>query len=172
MTTHGTDAHADSAAPPWQGIHHLALATPDLDATIAFYQGVLGMAVLPAGPVGGAGPRHLFVDTGGALLHFWETPAAEIFAAPWERGRWVPGALQHLALRLPDEAALRELRSRLQTAGVEVSDVLSVGPALVVLFHDNNGMMLEATYGTDESATGRDPRTVPAPKAGAEPTSP
>lgn len=152
MTNERTDTAAVPAAPPWQGIHHLALATPDLDATVAYYEGVLGMAVRPAGPAGGPGPRHLLIDAGGGLLHFWETPAAEIFAAPWEQGHFVPGAFQHLALGLPTEAALHALRSRLQTAGVEVSDILPVGPALVVLFHDNNGMMLEATYWPHDSA--------------------
>lgn len=146
MTTHETGTLPEQDRPPWQGIHHLALATPDLDATVAFYHGVLGMAVLPADGGGDRGPRHLLVDAGGALLHFWETTEAEIFAAPWERDRFVPGALQHLALRLPSEAALRALRTRLHAVGVEASDVVPIGPALVVLFHDNNGMMLEATY--------------------------
>lgn len=154
MTTPEIDAAAMAGPPPWGGIHHLALATPDLDATVAFYEGVLGMRVLPAGRPG-EGPRHLFIDAVGALLHFWETPEATVFAAPWERGRFVPGALQHLALRLPSKAALRDLRARLTTAGVEVSEVTPVGPALVVLFHDNNGVMLEATFWPDEPEAGR-----------------
>jgi hypothetical protein len=37
--------HNDEAIPPWRGFHHVALVTPDLDATIRFYGGVVGMRV-------------------------------------------------------------------------------------------------------------------------------
>ncbi|MBY6278041.1 VOC family protein, partial [Symbiobacterium thermophilum] len=30
---------------PWEGFHHIALVTPDLDTTIHFYGNVLGMQV-------------------------------------------------------------------------------------------------------------------------------
>jgi catechol 2,3-dioxygenase-like lactoylglutathione lyase family enzyme len=36
---------AASPPIPWGGIHHIALVTPDLDATRAFYADVLGMQV-------------------------------------------------------------------------------------------------------------------------------
>lgn len=31
-----------SVAPRWRGIHHLALITDDMDATVRFWHGVLG----------------------------------------------------------------------------------------------------------------------------------
>src|SRR5438105_1779286 len=40
--------------PRWRGINHLALITPDMDQTVRFYHGVLGMrlvATLSAGPL-------------------------------------------------------------------------------------------------------------------------
>jgi catechol 2,3-dioxygenase-like lactoylglutathione lyase family enzyme len=42
------------AAPRWQGVNHLALVTPDMDTTVRFYTGVLGMPLvmtLMAGPM-------------------------------------------------------------------------------------------------------------------------
>jgi catechol 2,3-dioxygenase-like lactoylglutathione lyase family enzyme len=133
--------------PPWQGIHHLALATRDLDATVRFYRDVLGMPVLLEPPSRPDGPRHLFIDAGGgAALHFWEVPEAAIFAQPLEPGPpvFVPGALQHLALKLPDEAALQALRERLRAAGVEATDLFQQGSVRLCFFHDNNGLVLEA----------------------------
>ena len=32
--------------PRWRGINHLALVTPDMDATVRFYHGVLGMRIV------------------------------------------------------------------------------------------------------------------------------
>ena len=60
----------DLDLPPWQGVHHLALATRDLDATVRFYCGVLGMRLV-ATRRGPADVRHLLIDAGGAILHFW-----------------------------------------------------------------------------------------------------
>src|SRR6476469_2865069 len=51
-----------SETPRWRGVNHLALVTPDMDATVRFYAGVLGMRVVAttrAGPM-----RHYFVEIG------------------------------------------------------------------------------------------------------------
>ena len=51
-----------STPPDWRGVHHLALVTPDMDATVRFYVGVLAMplvATLRAGPM-----RHYFFELG------------------------------------------------------------------------------------------------------------
>src|SRR4029077_10955742 len=51
----------DMPRPAWHGVNHLALVTPDMDATVRFYHGVLGMrlvATVMAGPM-----RHYFFET-------------------------------------------------------------------------------------------------------------
>ena len=138
------------AAPSWRGFHHVALVTPDLDATIRFYGDVLGMRV---GEVVGASERqgrHCFIRPGDAVetwgLHFFEQPGAQVFAYPetFERYAFVPGALQHVAFALPDEAVA--LRRRLPAFGVEMTDITNFGEVSNMLFRDNNGLLLEATW--------------------------
>ena len=55
-----SDPTAFDAAPRWRGINHLAMVTPDMDTTVRFYHGVLGMrvvAAIKAGPM-----RHYFFE--------------------------------------------------------------------------------------------------------------
>lgn len=136
--------------PDWQGVHHLALATPDLEATVRFYCGGLGMRLLLTRRSPDGQP-HLFIDAGGgATLHFWQAPAAEIFTQPPARRGVLPGALQHLSFRLPDEAALAALQARLRLAGIEVSDIIEQAPVRFCIFMDNNGIQLEAACWLDD----------------------
>ncbi len=145
-------AGVTDAAPSWRGFHHVALVTPDLDATIRFYGDVLGMSV---GEVVGATERqvrHCFIKPGDVVetwgLHFFEQPDVEVFAYPetFERYAFVPGALQHVAFALPDEAAALALRRRLAAFGVEMTDVTNLGEVSNMLFRDNNGLLLEAAW--------------------------
>lgn len=138
------------SAPEWRGFHHIALATPDLDATIRFYGGVLGMQVGEIMDGGGAG-RHCFIKPGDSPawgLHFFEQPQAEVFAYPadFPRSAVVPGALQHIAFALPDQAAALALRERLAAHGVPDTGIGQIGPIANTLFRDNNGLLLEATW--------------------------
>ena len=48
--------------PHWRGINHLAMVTPDMDATVRFYHGVLGARL--AATVGTPEFRHYFFDFG------------------------------------------------------------------------------------------------------------
>src|SRR5439155_8315060 len=65
----------------WRGINHLAMVTPDMDETVRFYHGVLGMrlvATLSAGPM-----RHYFFELGPQnTIAFFEWSRAETFAKP------------------------------------------------------------------------------------------
>ena len=139
----------DTQTPAWRGFHHIALATPDLDATLRFYGTILGMEVgaLMDGPQG----RHCFVrpgETAAFGLHFFELRDAQIFAYPAEFPRFavLPGALQHIAFALPDAAAAHALRARLAAHGVAMTDISHIGPISNTLFRDNNGLLLEATW--------------------------
>ena len=132
---------------------HLALVTPDMDETVRFYAGVLGMPLvmtLMAGPM-----RHYFFEISpGNTVAFFEIPGAETF----EKGAGVPVdipvQLDHLSFNVADEDALGLLQQRLKAAGTEVTEVVDHLQLKSVYFTDNNGIALEASYWVVEP-TGR-----------------
>lgn len=131
---------------PWQGIHHIALLTADLDATIRFYRDVLGMQ---AGDIAlsqeGRG-RHCIIlvkpnDDNVLGFHFFERPIIKTTLGPSDTH---PQSLApHVALRLPDATAAYALRARLSNAGVPVTDIPELG---TFVFFDNNDLCLEVTW--------------------------
>jgi len=149
-----------SEVPHWRGINHLALVTADMDATVRFYQGVLGMrlvATTMAGPM-----RHYFFEIGpGNTLAFFEWADAPHFEKPAGIPDPVAGQFDHLSFNLPDEEALLTLRKRLLEAECEVTDVVDHGFIRSVYFSDNNGIALEAscwvTDGTGRASDYADP---------------
>jgi catechol 2,3-dioxygenase-like lactoylglutathione lyase family enzyme len=97
----------NAAVLPWRGIHHLALVTPDLDATLRFYNEIMEMPVSEIYPSREGRGRHAFVfvkpgDSETWGLHFFERsieqPASD--------------ALLHIAFGLPHQAAAHALRDR------------------------------------------------------------
>jgi catechol 2,3-dioxygenase-like lactoylglutathione lyase family enzyme len=139
----------------WQGIEQVTLATPDLDATVAFYRDVLRLRVVfeaPANPMHG---RHAMRSPGGTGqgLHFFEVADAQVFGVPGgvpQTLQFVPGALQHVALRVADEAAALALRDRLHARGVPTTPVLTPGRyapgARTFLFPDPSGLLIKALW--------------------------
>ena len=138
----------------WRGFYHVAVVTRDLDETVRFYRDFLGMQ---AGEVvdrtaQGAVSRHCFIKPGEAEtwgLHFFESPDAQPRAAA---GRLDDESLlgtvgmQHVAFALPGEAEGLTLRERLRRAGVETTEVGSIGQNRNTLFFGNNGLLLEVTW--------------------------
>ena len=165
------------AAPDWRGVNHLALVTPDMDETVRFYGGVLGMPLvltLMAGPM-----RHYFFEIApGNTIAFFEIPGAETFRKGAGHPAEIPVQLDHLSFNVPDEDALELLQQRLKAAGSEVTEIVDHGQLKSVYFTDNNGIALEASYwvidGTGRSMDvhdGRlftDPDPVPAVRELAE----
>jgi catechol 2,3-dioxygenase-like lactoylglutathione lyase family enzyme len=153
MTDHTADVAPFEAA--WQGIHHVALVTRDLDSTISFYRDMLGMEVVFIAPAGELHGRHGAVRPGGDPdrpgLHFFEYPQAPLFG-PHDRSLQAavfdPGAtfLSHISLALPDEDAGLALRERLTCHGVEATPIMDQGRFRNIGFLDNNGMSLEAAW--------------------------
>ena len=138
-----------STPPDWRGVHHLALVTPDMDATVRFYAGVLAMplvATLRAGPM-----RHYFFELGpGNTIAFFEVPGAETFSKP--AGAPSSRAIQfdHVAFAVADEEALVALQQRLVAAGCEVTPVVDHHILRSIYFHDVNGIALEASWWTTD----------------------
>jgi len=147
-----TDRHtADS--PRWRGINHLAMVTPDMDATVRVYHGVLGMrlvSTLRAGPL-----RHYFFEIGPQnTIAFFEWKGAPTFTKPAGVPRPEPTQFDHLSFNLPDEEALLALQKRLGAAGCEVTKVVDHGIVHSIYFNDPHGIALEASWWALD-ATGR-----------------
>jgi catechol 2,3-dioxygenase-like lactoylglutathione lyase family enzyme len=135
----------DMPRPPWRGVNHLALVTPDMDATVRFYHGVLGMrlvATLMAGPM-----RHYFFEIApGNTVAFFEWQGAGAFCKPAGWRVEQPLQFDHLSFNLPDHEALLDLHARLHEAGVEVTEEIDHGFIHSIYFTDPNGIALEASY--------------------------
>ncbi len=131
-------------SPQWRGINHLALVTPDMDATVRFYAGVLGMPLvttLMAGPM-----RHYFFEMApGNTVAFFEVAEAETFDKGAGSPAPHPVQLDHLSFNLADEDALRQLQERIKAAGSEVTEIVDHGVMKSVYFTDPNGIALEAS---------------------------
>ena len=73
-----------SEAPHWRGINHLAMVTPDMDASVRFYLGVLGMRLVCTTM---AGPMRLFFFEIGPENTIAFMAVAEAFLAKHLGGR-------------------------------------------------------------------------------------
>ena len=139
--------NVEATQPRWRGINHLALITTDMDATVRFYHGVLGARLVAT--IGKPEFRHYFFEFGPqCTVAFFEYSGAAI--EPFTKTAGVPdpraAQFDHLALNLPDEDALHDLRHRLKSAGYEVTDIIDHGTVRSVYFTDPNGIALEASW--------------------------
>jgi catechol 2,3-dioxygenase-like lactoylglutathione lyase family enzyme len=149
------DRDRHSRVPPLaRGVHHLALCTDDMKATIDFYVDVLGMPLVHAMKVPpglGTGPgnrgnppyeeiRHYFFDMGNdSLLAFFEIPKGKEPAG----NRNAIGAMQHCAFVVTPER-FREIAERLKARGIDYIGPIPQLPGLLGLyFYDPNGIRLE-----------------------------
>jgi catechol 2,3-dioxygenase-like lactoylglutathione lyase family enzyme len=139
----------------WRGVHHLALVTDDMDATVRFYHEVLGarLVVTLATPAF----RHYFFEFApGSTVAFFEYRDQQLASYAKPAGVPDPQASQfdHLSLGLADEEALLRLRDRLKEHDCEVTDVVDHGIMRSIYFTDPNGIALEASWWTVDP-TGR-----------------
>ncbi|MEI8001756.1 MAG: VOC family protein [Actinomycetes bacterium] len=157
MAPHSAGTPELPSAPQWRGVSHLALVTPDMDSTVRFYAGVLGMRLvttLMAGPM-----RHYFFEIApGNTVAFFELPDAETFDKA--AGTPLPDRavqLDHLAFNVADEAALDQLRARLEAAGCEVTETVNHLIFRSIYFTDPNGIALEAACWVVDGTARDDP---------------
>lgn len=132
-----------------RGVNHLALVCKDMQKTIDFYQGVLGMPLVKGFDLPGGWGQHFFFDCGNgdALAFFWfkEAPdAAPGISSPEalpRRGNFLTahGSMNHIAFNIaPEEfdAAVEKLRAK----GVDISPVSN---------HDHSPTQLSETVTDD-----------------------
>jgi len=102
-----------------RGIHHLALLSRDVEATIAFYQGVLEFPLTELFENRDyRGSTHFFFDIGhGNLLAFFDFPGLDL--VPYAE---VLGGLHHVAISVTPER-WEHLRGKLADAGVPTSEL-------------------------------------------------
>jgi catechol 2,3-dioxygenase-like lactoylglutathione lyase family enzyme len=138
---------ADDHLPRWAGVNHLALVTDNMDETVRFYHGVLGMPLV--GTIAAGRMRHYFFRIGPqSTVAFFQWAGDEVgrFEKPAGVPFTFPAQFDHVSFTLPDEAALDALRARLTEYGTEITDVVDHGFLRSVYFHDNNGIALEASW--------------------------
>lgn len=166
-----TQPAALPVAPTWRGVNHLALVTNDMDATVRFYTGVLGMPLvttLMAGPM-----RHYFFEIGPQnTVAFFEITDAETFQKAAGTPIDLPVQLDHISFNVADEASLLMLRERIIAAGSEATEVVDHTVMRSIYFTDPNGIALEASwwvidgtgrnYNPSDADRFRDPNPVPA----------
>jgi catechol 2,3-dioxygenase-like lactoylglutathione lyase family enzyme len=138
---------ADAETTHWRGVHHLALVTTDMDATVRFWHGVLDARLVTT--LAMPSFRHYFFEVApGNTVAFFEYKDQRLATyskpagVPYERA----SQFDHLSIHLPDEAALLRLRDRLKSHACEVTDVVDHDFLRSIYFSDNNGIALEASW--------------------------
>jgi catechol 2,3-dioxygenase-like lactoylglutathione lyase family enzyme len=138
-----------------KGFSHVGLSTLDLDATRAFYEGVLGFKAVRCDTMEvqeGGRIRHVFFDCGdGQLLAFMEPRGIPGIPAEYDaginRGLGVPDAFYHFAFDVDSHETLVAKRAALLAHGVKVSPVVDHdGWMESIYFKDPNGLMLEFAW--------------------------
>ena len=143
--------------PVNRGIHHLGLATHDMEATLDFYERVLGFETKVTDlmqPEGGGAIRHAFLDAGdGELIAFMEcneVPGiSDDFDAGINKGLGIRGGIMHFAFKADDENDLEARRDDLREKGVTCTDPVDHGWCKSIYFRDPNDLQLEFCCLTD-----------------------
>jgi catechol 2,3-dioxygenase-like lactoylglutathione lyase family enzyme len=133
------------------GVHHLGLATLDIDRTIEFYTQKLGWEVawcdIIEMPNGGK-IKHAFLNTGdGSMIAFMCPEKVPGIPGEWSTdinsAQGLPGMFYHFAFWCDDEKELEQKRQMLASRGVEVTAILDHEWCKSIYFRDPNGLLLE-----------------------------
>lgn len=135
-----------------RGLNHFAWRCRDAEETRAFYEDLLGLPlahVIKADHVPSTGEYcpyvHIFFEMAdGSYVAFFDLGDNTATVPDPETPAWV----NHLALEVPDEAALMAARAQLEAADVSVIGPTDHGIIKSIYFFDPNGIRLELTTRT------------------------
>ena len=135
-----------------KSLHHVAYRCKDARQTAEFYTKVLGLEyamALSEDRVPSTGEPHPYMHIffrmdDGSYVAFFELPESPEMGRDANTPSWV----QHLALRVADEATLLKEKTRLESHGVEVLGPVDHGMCRSIYFFDPNGHRLELAVDT------------------------
>ena len=170
------------------GINHLALVSSDMQRTVDFYSGVLGMPLIKTIDLPRGIGQHFFFDVGNgdSIAFFWfaNAPQAQPGVASAKRGTLpgpsAHGSMNHVAINVPAEK-MEAYHGRLKAKGIACSPIinhddspqqasLETTPTTFVrsiYFYDPDGIALELAAWTRELPKPGDVHHAPA-RAGDE----
>ena len=133
------------------GIHHIGVATHDMESTLDFYENVLGFPAVVCEtiePKTGGAIRHAFFDVGeGELIAFMEANDVEGVAHDFDtginRGLGAGSGMFHFAFKVADPTELAKKRHELQEKGLEVRGIVDHGWCQSIYIRDPNFLQLE-----------------------------
>ncbi|HVV95056.1 MAG TPA: VOC family protein [Hyphomicrobiales bacterium] len=136
-----------------QKLHHVAFRCNNAAETVEFYTKVLGLTFANAvsadyvPSVKQHNPHiHIFFEMAdGSYIAFFEVPQSP----PAQKDPNTPDWVQHLALEVKDDEALREGVKRLEAAGVDFIGPIDHGVTHSVYFFDPSGHRLEMAVRTE-----------------------
>ena len=124
-----------------QGVHHVTFVGSNREATIEFYQGVLGMPLVMEQPnLDVPEELHLYFDAGdGRLITFFVRPSRTADPAPNPEAI---GNLHHIAYTV-SSATFTQVVERLAARGIWNTGPIDRGFMNSIYFRDPNGQLLE-----------------------------
>jgi len=129
--------------PTYTGINHLAMATKDMDTTIRFWRDLLGMRLVAG--LGRPGYRHYFFEIAPHdMIAFFEWPDVDKIPEK-DHGVPVQGpfAFDHVSFEVATEEDLWELKAKLESADIWVSEVVDHGFIYSIYTFDPNHIPIE-----------------------------
>jgi methylmalonyl-CoA/ethylmalonyl-CoA epimerase len=135
----------ETAAPPGgrtMKIHHCAISVPDVEASIAWYEEMLGFEVVWRTIIPGLDVILVQMKGAGFLLELFQVPGA----APLPEGRSHPNTdfrthgVKHFAIEVSDA---REFVEELRAKGVKVVHVAEFEGTFGAFILDNSGNLIE-----------------------------
>lgn len=141
-----------------EGLHHLAICTGDMKAQLDYFTDKLGMELQALYWMHGVeNTFHAFLrlndESSIAFVHNPDIakiePTIGVSHAGNAGSNCAPGAMQHLAFKVKDDAELMAMRDRLRSKGVPVLGPIEHGLCRSIYFAGLENMTLELSYSNE-----------------------